>query len=72
MKKQLSAQPLHIGDLFRFGWQLYNEHFSAILQVILWVYLPLNLLVAFLPVDWQLPGEGAQGGQLPLNLALLL
>jgi len=73
MKKQLEAGPLALGALFRLGWQLYNEHFSDILWVILWVYLPLNLAVALLPNDWQLiGGPGTTGAQLSANLALLL
>ena len=73
MKKQQEAQPLPIGALFRFGWQLYNEHFSDILWVILWVYLPINLATALLPDGWPLlGGAGATGAQLSANLALLL
>lgn len=73
MKKQLEAGPLPLGTLFRLGWQLYNEHFSDILWLILWVYLPVNLVAALLPNDWQLVGgPETTGTQLSITLAQLL
>lgn len=73
MKQKLTAQPLNMGDLFRMGWQLYNQQFSDILWVMLWVYLPLNFLIALLPREWQFFGvDGTPEAQLGSNLVLLL
>lgn len=72
MKQQIETQPLHIGELFSFGWQLYNAHFSDILRVILAVYLPINLLIALLPLDWTLPDDGTGAGPITLSFAPFL
>lgn len=72
MKNKIAAQPLPIADLFSMGWQLYNEHFIDILQIILWVYIPINLIMALLPLEWTLPDDGTGAGPLTLSFAPFL
>lgn len=72
MESKLKAQRWDITDLFSTAWQLYNQHFSDILWIMLWVYLPVNLVVALAPVDWPLPGAVPEEAQLSFNLALFL
>lgn len=72
MEHTLKSRRLEISDLFSAGWQLYNEHFSDILRIMLWVYIPLNLISALLPLEWQVPVEGSPDTQLSLNFGLFL
>ncbi len=72
MKKQLEAQPLSIGELLSFGWRLYNEHFGDILRIILCVYIPINLMIALVPLEWTLPDDGTGVGPLTLSYAPFL
>lgn len=72
MESKLKAQRWDIADLFSAAWQLYNQHFSDILWIMLCVYVPVNLVVALLPVDWELPGVIPAEAQLSLNFALFL
>lgn len=72
MESKLKARRWDIADLFSAAWQLYNQHFSDILWVMLWVYLPVNLAIGLLPVDWQLPGAIPEEAQLAFNFALFL
>lgn len=72
MKKQLEAQLLSIGELLSFGWRLYNEHFSDILRIILWVYIPINLIIALVPLEWTVPDDGVGGGPVTFSFAPFL
>jgi len=72
MESKIKSQRLGIGDLFSVGWQLYNANFTDILRVILWVYIPINLVVALLPVEWGQPGAVTQEAQLYNNIVQLL
>jgi hypothetical protein len=72
MKKQLEAQPLPLGALFSFGWRLYNENFSDLLRIILWVYIPINLAIAFAPLTWTIPDDGTGAGPVTLSFAPFL
>lgn len=72
MESKIKSQRLDIGDLFSAGWRLYNANFTDILRVILWVYIPINLVIALLPAEWRLPGVGAQEVRLYNNIVQLL
>lgn len=72
MENKIKAQPLGFADLFSQGWQLYSTYFINILWVLLWVYIPINLIMPLLPVNWYLlGGEGTSGPQLSIQLAQL-
>ena len=71
MEHKIKSQRLEIGALFSSGWQLYNTHFSDILRIMLWVYIPLNLVTTLLPMEWQFSADGTPETQLAFNFALL-
>lgn len=71
MEHKIKSQRLEIGDLFSAGWQLYNAHFPDILRIMLFVYIPLNLVTTLLPMEWQFSADGTPETQLAFNFALL-
>ena len=51
MENKIKSQKLGIGDLLGEGWQIYRANFKNILLVILCVYIPVNIIISFIPVD---------------------
>lgn len=51
MEANIKTQKFGISQLLSLGWQLYRNNFKAIFMIIFCVYLPILIVVSFIPVD---------------------
>ena len=72
MENKIKSRKLGIGDLLGEGWQLYRTNFKNILLVILCVYIPVNIIISFIPIDSFIQNYGSRGLQLYNNILKIL
>ena len=51
MNTPIKTQRFGVSDILGEGWRLYRTNFSNILLVVLCVYIPVNIILAFIPVN---------------------
>jgi hypothetical protein len=49
MDSKIRSQKLGFGDLVVEGWKIYKSNFMNILLVVLFVYIPYNIIILFIP-----------------------
>lgn len=61
-----------LGDIFRVGWNIYLSKFVKIFTIILCIYIPLEVILALIPVNYLSDTCGVRGLRLYLNIVRLL
>ena len=72
MDTRIKSQKFGIGNLFSEGWKIYQANFTSILLVVLCVYIPVNIIISFIPIDSLVQEYGTRGLQLYNNILKLL
>ncbi|MFZ4703501.1 MAG: hypothetical protein ACOYMG_25950, partial [Candidatus Methylumidiphilus sp.] len=72
MDTKIKTQAFSIEDIFSTGWQLYRQKFMQILPVILCVYIPVNIILAFEPDVYLIESYWLGGLRLYQNIIQLL
>ena len=72
-QKRLSNKEFSIGEIFSNSWKLFTENFQLILITTLIVYIPINIILSFIPVGALMEQLGvAQGFKTYLRIVQLL
>lgn len=51
MNTKIMTQRLGVGELLVQGWQLYRANLKNIFLIVLCVYIPINIIISFFPLD---------------------
>lgn len=51
MESNLSQRLLGIGELLKFSWTIFKDRWKVLLVIVLVVYLPINVILSFFPVQ---------------------
>lgn len=57
-----------LGKVIATGWYQYRKHFKSILPIFLIVYVPINIALSFVPVDYLIENHGLDGFRLYMKL----
>ncbi len=60
-----------LGKLMALGWEQYRKHFASILPIFLIVYIPINIGLSFVPVDYLIEAHGLRGFRIYMKLIQL-
>lgn len=60
-----------LAQIIGMGWEQYRRHFVAILPIFLIVYIPINIGLSFVPVDYLIQEHGLRGFRMYMKLIQL-
>jgi uncharacterized membrane protein len=72
MVKDITTRVLSVGDLVGGAWAVFRSRFRAILLITLAVYIPVNILLAFVPVDQLVDEYGIRGFRIYMQIMRIL
>lgn len=72
MFSDIKTRSYTLGEILSKGWKLYLEIFLIILPVILIVYIPINTLISFIPVEALTESQGLLGWRIYIKIIQLL
>ncbi len=61
MEHDIYSTRYDLGRVITLGWELFREHFASILPIVLIVYIPINIGLSFVPVDYLIEEYGLRG-----------
>lgn len=61
MNHEIYATKYDLGRVITVGWELYRKNFGSILPIVLIVYIPINIGLSFVPVDYLIEEHGLRG-----------
>jgi hypothetical protein len=59
MFTDIMTKKYDLGDIFKAGWQFFWSQIKVIVPIILCVYIPINIILSFVPMDWITENFGA-------------
>jgi len=71
MEQGINSTRYGLGKVIALGWEQYRRHFGSILPIILIVYIPINIGLSFVPVDYLVEERGLRGLSLYMKLIQL-
>ena len=60
-----------LGKILALGWEQYRKHFASILPIFLIVYIPINVGLSFVPVEYLIEEHGLRGFRIYMKLIQL-
>ncbi len=60
-----------LGKVIALGWEQYRKHLTSILPIFLLVYIPINIGLSFVPVDYLIEEHGLRGFRIYMKLVQL-
>jgi len=61
MDQDINLTRYGLGRVIAVGWEQYRSHFRSILAIFLIVYIPINIGLTFVPVDYLIDQHGLRG-----------
>lgn len=71
MDQDITSTRYGLGRVIALGWQQYRRHFGSILPIFLIVYIPINIGLSFVPVDYLIEEHGLRGFKIYMKLIQL-
>jgi hypothetical protein len=71
MDQDINSIRYGLGKVIAVGWEQYRKHFGSILPIFLIVYIPINIGLSFVPVDYLIEEHGLRGVKMYMNLIQL-
>lgn len=71
MHSDLYKKEFSIGQMISAAWKYFKDNFITILQIILIVYIPINIIIGFVP-DITLGGTGFAGADISIQIGSIL
>jgi hypothetical protein len=71
MDQDITLTRYGLGRIITVGWEQYWQHFRSILPIFLIVYIPINIGLSFVPVDYLVEQHGLRGFKIYMKLIQL-
>ena len=71
MDQDIYLRRYGLGRVIAAGWEQYRRHFRSILPIFLIVYIPINIGLSFVPVDYLIETHGLRGFRMYMKLIQL-
>ncbi len=71
MEEGITSTRYGLGRIIALGWEQYRRHFKSILPIFLIVYVPINIGLSFVPVDYLIEEHGLRGFKIYMKLIQL-
>lgn len=71
MEHDIYSTRYDLGRVITLGWELYCKHFKSILPIVLIVYIPINIGLSFVPVDYLIGEYGLRGFNMYMKIIQL-
>jgi hypothetical protein len=71
MEHDIYSTRYDLGRVIALGWELYRKHFGSILPIVLVVYIPINIGLSFVPVDYLIEEYGLRGFNMYMKIIQL-
>lgn len=72
MINEIKNREFTLGDIFSAAWNAFRSQFISILVIILIVYIPVNIIISFIPVETLIETHGLRGFRLYLRIIEIL
>ena len=71
MGQDIAATRYGLGEMIAAGWGQYRQHFRSILPIFLLVYIPINMGLSFIPVEYLIEQRGLRGFRIYMKIIQL-
>ena len=71
MDQDITLTRYGLGKIITVGWRQYRQHFRSILPIFLIVYVPINIGLSFIPVDYLVEQHGLRGFKIYMKVIQL-
>jgi hypothetical protein len=71
MEQDINSTRYGLGRVITLGWEQFRSNFGSILPIFLIVYIPINIVLSFVPVDSMIEDDGVRGFRMYMKLIQL-
>lgn len=71
MEQNINQTRYDLGKVIAVGWEQYRTHFRSILPIFLIVYIPINIGLSFIPMDYLIEEHGLRAFKIYLKVIQL-